>query len=156
MSDETRKTISVLLMNGKGRKQIYDQLKSQEDPARLAFLLNNEALLKDRKKYQYVNLLTAILLAWLTAIKVLDAMAFGRFDLYWLASLVVPLINLYVLRKILRFQRIGYQFLFVISCLALLRPENRQLPEIMIIVMLLGLSGFLYFKMFPGLITNEK
>lgn len=150
MSDELSKTISRLLLEGKGKKQIYNQLKNQDNVSRLSFLLNNEAVLEDKKKYQYLNLLAVILLVWLTVIKVLDAMAFGRLDLYWLASLVVPMIHIYLLRKILRFQRIGYQFLFVLSCLALFRPENRQFPELLILGMLLVLSGFLYVKMFPS------
>lgn len=150
MSDDISRKISQLLMEGQTKKQIYDQLRSNGDSARISFLLNNEAELVDKKKYQYLNLFMAIILLWLTFIKVSDAMALGRFDLYWLASLVVPMIHIFVLRKILRFHRTGSQFLFVLSCLALFRPENRQFPEFIIIILLLIVSSFLYFKLFPA------
>lgn len=150
MSDDLVKRVNVMIMAGDEKKIIWERLKGEEDQQQLSFLLNNEASLKDKQRYLYVNLLLAILLAFITFKKVMFAMASGNLDLYWLASLVVPMINIYVLRKILRFHKTGYQYLFVLSALALFRPENRLTPEIYVYISLIILSGLLYLKIYPA------
>jgi len=102
-----------------------------------------------RSRYQYLNLALCLLLAFLTFKKLLAAMAFGRFDIFLFMSLVVPVINLYILREVMRFHRTGYRFLTILSALALLQPENHQLQESAILVLLIAGGLFMWLKMFP-------
>ncbi len=81
--------------------------------------------------------------------KLLAAFAFGTLDIYLLLALVVPTINFYILREILRFHRLGFKFLFILSILSLVQPENHHMQEIAILSIMIGLSGYLYKKMFP-------
>ena len=149
MTKKLEDRIEEELLAGKNRKTILDNLRQTEDLRKLLFFLNNISQPARRKKYQFFNLLLVVLLTFVTFKKLITAFAFGRFDLFLLISLVVPTINLYLLREILRFRRIGYQFLFVLSILSLLHPENHFLPEATRQIMLIALSGFLYFKIFP-------
>ena len=142
--------IDRLLLEGLDKKMIWQRLRHKEDMPRLAFYLNNASLPADRAVYRYVNYFLALALLVMTAKKTLTAMAFGRLDLYFFMSLVVPTINLYVLFEIWRCRRRGYQFLFVLSCLALVRPENHGGQELVLLAVQIGLSGFLYLKMFAG------
>ena len=114
------------------------------------FSLNNYSLPHDRKTYLVFNLILAVLRSFATAKKQLTALSFSSPDIFLLLELVVPIINIYVLRKILRFQRLGYQFLFVLSCLSLIQPENHHSQELCLIGAMIGLSGFLYKRMFPA------
>ena len=70
--------------------------------------------------------------------------------LFLFTSLVVPIINIYVLKEILRFHRLGFQYLFVLSCLALLLPENRQPLELFLTLGMIVLSGYLFRTLFPA------
>lgn len=149
MASQLENTIEQLLLAGKSRKAILDQLRQSENPQKLLFFLNNISHPARRKQYQVVNLVLVALLTFVTFKKLLATFAFGTFDLFLLVSLVVPTINLYLLREILRFRRIGYQFLFVLSLLSLLHPENHFLPEAVMQLTLSLLSGFLYLKIFP-------
>lgn len=149
MSKYLENRIEQELLAGKNRTEIRDRLKNTEEPRALLFHLNNISHPARRKKYQYLNLLLAAVLTFVTFKKLLGIFAFGRFDLFLLLSLVVPVVNFYLLREILRFHRIGYQFLFVLSILSLLHPESHFLQEIALQGLLIALSGFLYFRMFP-------
>ncbi|MEW6593789.1 MAG: hypothetical protein AB1413_02850 [Thermodesulfobacteriota bacterium] len=149
MAKELETRIEEELLAGKSRAEILARLKATEEPRALLFHLNNISLPARRKKYQYLNLLLAAVLTFVTFKKLLGLFAFGRLDLFLLLSLVVPVVNLYLLREILRFHRIGYQFLFVLSILALLHPESHFLVEVALQLVLVALSGFLYFTIFP-------
>jgi hypothetical protein len=105
--------------------------------------------LKNRQTFLLLNLPLAALLLIMTGIKLFAAMSIGQANYLFFLSLVVPMINIYVLKKILRFRRTGYQYLFVLSFLSLFQPENHRLIEIMIIGVMLFLSGFIYLRMFP-------
>jgi hypothetical protein len=109
-------------------------------------ITGNEA---DRSRYKFINYLLALALVVMTAEKVWAAMAFGRFDLYFFASLVVPTINIYILAEVWKFRRRGYQFLFVLSCLALIRPENHTSLMLILLAVQISLSAFLYLQIFP-------
>ena len=63
--------------------------------------------------------------------------------------LVVPVINMYVLKEILFFRRNGYLFLCVLSALSFVSPENWQFPEFLFVLAMIAISAFLYLKMFP-------
>jgi hypothetical protein len=149
MTEKIEEQIERLLQEGKGKKKIWEDLKGREDQHKLLFYLNNISLPKERRKYQYLNLALVTVLVFLTAKKLIAAFSFGKFDPWLLLMLVVPIVNLYVLREILRFRKIGYQFLFILSILALLQPENHFRQEATLLVVMIGLSGYLYLRLFP-------
>lgn len=149
MAADLEKQIELLLQQGKGKEEIYRQLEGQESQSALIFHLNNLSLPADRRKVPVPNLMLSTLLLFITAKKLIGAFAFGVFDLWLLLMLVVPIINIYVLRQILRFRRLGYVFLFVLSVLALLQPENHHPQEALLLLLMSGLSGFLYLRLFP-------
>jgi len=150
--DNIEKEVEELLRQGLDRRQIWQRLQDRMEEKgreRLRFHLNNASLPKDRKKIQYFNLLLAGVLAFMTFRILLVAFAFGKFDIYLLLSLVVPVVNIYILKEILRFHRLGYQFLFVLSILSLFRPENQQVRELFLLALMIGLSGLFYLHLFP-------
>jgi hypothetical protein len=149
MAAELEKQVERLLRQGDGKEKIYQRLEREENRSALIFHLNNLSLPRDRRKYQVLNLVLATLLLFVTSKKLIAAFAFGVLDLWLLLMLVVPIINLFVLRQILRFRRLGYQFLFVLSLLALLQPENHHPQEALLLALMSGLSGFLYLRLFP-------
>ncbi|MBU4261605.1 MAG: hypothetical protein KKC76_06950 [Proteobacteria bacterium] len=148
MADKFEKEIEELLQKGKSKTAIWEMFRNDKEPLKVLFYLNNSSLPRDKKKFQVINLLLAIVLLFMTSKKLITAFSFGALDIFLVLSLVVPVINIYVLREILRFHRIGYQFLFVLSCLALLQPENHHEQELFILGLLIGLSGYLYRRMF--------
>jgi hypothetical protein len=150
MTGKIEERIERLLQAGKKKREVWQELREEEEPHKLLFFLNNSSRPKDRGKYQVLNLILVAVLVFITAKKLIAAFAFGQFDLWLLMMLVVPAINLYVLKEILRFRKIGYQFLFVLSLLALLQPENHFLQEATLLAIMIGLSGFLYLKLFPA------
>ena len=149
MASDTEKKVEELLLSGMNRRQVWNKLAGSDRPEKLFFVINNSSLPADLKKLQLLNLGMAGILVFLTFRKMLAAMAFGTFDLFLLLSLVVPVINIYVLREILRFHRIGYQFLFVLSILSLLQPENHHSQELVLLAMLIAGSGVSYLHLFP-------
>lgn len=150
MADKIEQEIEKLLQQGKEKKEIWRTLRGGDEPHKALFHLNNSSLPRDRKKFQVINLVLAVILLFVTSKKLLTAFSFGALDLFLLLSLVVPVINIYVLREILRFHRIGYKFLFILSFLALLQPENWHNQELFLLGLMIGLSGYLYKQMFPG------
>lgn len=150
MQGKIEEKIERLLGEGKGRKVILKTLQDHEEPGKLLFHLNNISRPRDRGRYQVHNLVLVLILAFVTAKKLLAVFSFGALDLVLLISLVAPVINLYLLREILRFRRVGYQFLCVLSLLALLLPENHFLPEALLQIFMAGLAGFLYLRLFPA------
>ena len=66
-----------------------------------------------------------------------------------LLDLIVPAINFFVLSKIIRFHRQGYQFMAVLGILALVQPENRVMPYRAMYLIIIGLSFFLLLRLFP-------
>ncbi len=156
MADQLEKDIEQQLLQGKTKKNIWQQLAGKEGKQKALFVLNNSAELSERQAFQLINLCLAIILAFLTFKKLLTAFSFGKLDIFFFTSLVVPIINIYVLKEILRFKKLGFQYLFVLSCAALVLPENRHPLELFLTCGMIALSGFLYLKLFPkGKIINE-
>jgi len=101
-----------------------------------------------QKKYRFLNAVLVVILAILTIMKTLAVIMIGSLHLYNLAGLVVPVINLYFIRLILQYRKAGYQFLFILSILALFYPENRQPVEFGLHLLMIVMSAHLYFAMF--------
>ncbi len=149
MAEKVEEKIELLLQEGKNRQAVVEALKEEEDAQKLLFYINNISKPADRKKYQVQNLILALILTFVTIKQLITTFAFGQFDLFLLLSLVVPVVNIYLLREILRFRKIGYQYLFVLSILSLLNPANRALLEGSLQISIIALSGALYWQMFP-------
>lgn len=153
MADTTEKEIEAFLLQGKNKKEIWETYKDDEESSKVLFYLNNSATIYHRKKFMALNLLLSAVLLFITAKKLLAVFSFGTLDIYLLLGLVVPTINFYVLREILRFHRLGFKFLFILSILSLVQPENHHLQEIIILGVIIAISGYLYKQMFP---ENEQ
>lgn len=148
MKDELTHEVDRLLIEGKSRFQIWKRLKNNENSAGLRHCLNNKALLKDRKAYRYLNIFLTLILLFVTVSKIVFAID-TKTGIYFFASLVVPMINMYILKEVFLFKRSGYMFLAILSILSLVYQENRHFPEILFILAMIAISSFLYFKLFP-------
>ncbi len=150
--------VDRLLKSGQDKKKVWRQLRQDDNEAQLAFCLNNNSLPGDHAAYRYINYFLSLALLVMTMLKTWEAVSIGRFDLYFIALLVVPTINIYVLLEVWNFRRRGYQFLFVLSCLALIRPENHVSFMLVLLAVQISLSAFLYLKIFPsqGKITPNQ
>lgn len=146
------------LGRGHEKKEILTRLSKRGDSRDdLVFYLNNLPEEEQRKRYLWINRLLCILLVILTVGKLygvamlqLTAIGASRFSPLLLLDLIVPMINFYVLSKILRFQRQGYQFMIVLGILALIRPENRLQPDLSLHLVVTALSALLLLRLFPG------
>jgi len=149
MSGELRTKVENLLRQGKEKQWIWQNFKSTEDCEQLLFLLNELPTKKKRQAFLLLNLPLAGILLTMTCLRILNAIAIGTINIYFFLALVVPIINIYVLKKILRFRRTGYLYLFVLSGIALFQPENHRFLEVTMLGIMLFLSAFLYLRMFP-------
>jgi len=98
LRDDIEKKIESLLKKGKSRRQIVKMLKDEVEPGKLLFYINNMPDPKDKGKYVILNLFLSGLLAFITARKVAMAFSFGGLDTYAILALVVPVVNIYILR----------------------------------------------------------
>jgi len=70
----------------------------------------------------------------------------SHFSPLLLLDLIVPMVNFYVLNKVIRRQRQGYQYMAVLGLLALLRPENQGQPELSLYLAAIALSALLLLR----------
>ena len=148
MKDELTHQVDLLLLEGKSRFQIWKRLKNNENADGLRHCLNNKALLKDRKAYRYLNILLTLTLLFVTTSKILGVVLFAK-GLYIIILLLVPMINMYILKEVFCFKRSGYMFLVILSTLSLVYQENRHFPEVLFVLAMIAISSFLYFKLYP-------
>ncbi len=140
--------IEKLLEEGLSKREVRNRLKSEFDKSELDFFLKNTPYPSDKARYLFLNISLFAVLLVITLKKLYFALSFGQFGMLMLLALVVPTVNLYLLREIMRFRRLGYQFCFILSVLSLINAENRAYPEIILIPIMILLSGFLYWEMF--------
>ena len=107
-----------------------------------------------RQKYRLLNYTLVAVLIVLTCKKTLAVIMVGSLSPYNLAGLVVPVINVFFIRLLLLFQKSGYQFICILSILALLYPENRQPIESTLYLLIIVMSAHLYLKMFSQKASN--
>ena len=103
-----------------------------------------------RRKYRILNFALITVLTVLTFKKAMAVILAGSLSPYALAGLIVPVINVYFIRLLLQFRKNGYQFLFLLSILALVYPQNRQPVEFTLHLLLIVMSAHLYLRLFPG------
>jgi len=161
MKDALTYEVDKLLSEGKSRFHIWKRLKSSENEAALRHTLNNKALLKDKKAYRYLNILLTLVLLFVTTSKILGvvliAMGYEPIpaglpvpkSIYSFVNLIVPMVNMYLLKEVFFFKRSGYMFLAILTTLSLVYQENRHFPEILFVLAIIGISSFLYLKLFP-------
>jgi hypothetical protein len=149
MAELLEKQVEQLLLAGKDKTAILKQLATDANRARLLAILNNKAILSRRHRYMWFNMALAAALLYMTVKRLLAISAAGHYDFYLLLDFIVPTINFYVLREILRFQRTGYQLLTVLTALALVYPVNRVLPDLLIHLGMIGAAIFLILHLFP-------
>ncbi|WP_456473350.1 hypothetical protein [Desulfolithobacter sp.] len=144
---------------GKGLKKqtVLARLATPENRDNLIYILNNLPQESRRLQGRWLNfLLVALVLTvtvqklYLIAVLLLAAAKLNQFSPLLLLDLIVPAINFYVMRELLRFHRQGYQFMAVLGVLALLRSENRIFPDLYLYLAIIALSIFLLWKMFPA------
>lgn len=162
MADSLEKQIDAMLRNGDSKRSIYTKFDSPEKRNRLIFFLNNKSIISRRHKYMWVNLLLGIVLFGMN-IKLLlgiaDIISIKGPGFYLIADFFVPTINFYILREMFLFHRTGYQFLVVLTGLALIvYPHNRVMPDFLVNLSMIALGAFLYIKLFPRneVIKNPK
>jgi len=148
MKDELTHQVDTLLSEGKSRFQIWKKIKTLENATALRHCLNNKALLKDKKAYKFLNIFLTLTLLFVTTSKILGVVLFAK-GIYIFISLIVPMINMYILKEVFFFKRSGYRFLAILSALSLAYQENRHFPEILFVIAMIGISSFLYLKLFP-------
>ncbi len=140
--------VEELLQKGLNKDQIKEKLKDLDSDGELEFYLKNIPYPADKNRYLFLNISLFITLLYITLKKLYFALSFGQLSIVMLLALVVPTVNIYILREIMRFRRIGYLFCLVLSALSLINAENRAFPEIVLIPIMIFLSGFLFFKLF--------
>jgi hypothetical protein len=156
MADPLEQQILAELKKGGSKTHILKKLETDDNRDDLVWHLNHLPTGKGRKESQWINWLLVIVLLALTIKKLyfmamvqLNASAIGQFSPLLLLDLIVPAINFYVLNKIIRCQRQGYQFMAVLGVLALVRPDNRIMPDLLMYLVIIALSIFLLLRLFP-------
>ncbi len=139
-----------LLFQGLDKQQVYGRLVTYDNRDELRFLLDNLPAPEPRRKYLYLNIMLISMLGIITARKLYSLWGLDTFNIFTLFILVVPTINIYLMREIMLFHRTGFQFTAILSAISLLNAENRGLPEIVFIPIMVAIAAFLYFKLYPA------
>jgi len=154
MSKSLEQEVEELLTQGVKKKDIFRKLGKGDvkTKSKVLFYVNNMTTPAKKNTYQYLNFFIVILLAFVTANKLIAIfVAFSMTGfMMTLLNLIVPAVNIHVMREVLRFRRLGYQFLVVISLLSLLQPQNHAAREMTIFVITACGAAFLYLKIFPN------
>ncbi len=152
----TEQQVQQELRRGCTKKDILARLSKEKDRDDILFFLKNLPAEKKRRQFLWINRVLCLVLLAVTIKKLyamamlqLTALAANQFSALLLLDLIVPMINFYILSKIIRFHRQGYQFMAVLGVLALVRPENRIMPDLAMHLLILGLSVFLLLRLFP-------
>ncbi len=153
MDKAIEKQVEALLEKGLSKEEIKKKLLREGNEGELIYHLKQIPYPEDKKRFKVISYLLLCILLFITLKKLAFVLSFGVFNFYILLLLVVPAINIYLFIKIVKFKRMGYQFLAILSIISLVNAENRQLPEIILIPIMSGLSGYLLWKMF---IEREK
>ena len=154
MGNKIEEKIKTLSEQGKTKNEIYRILSGEMDEEKFERFLRNYVDVSKKESYYALNLLLVAILTAATFYKagiIIASIKDSGIDNLIVAiwSFVVPGVNIYLIWLIYRFNRLGYIFLFILSAISLLRPENRSLIGLVQAVPLIALSGFLYLKLFP-------
>lgn len=143
------KQVEQHLNSGLSREQVFKKMQGVDDDDEIIYHVNTLCPLAYKQKYMVLNLVLVGLLVLLTGKKIFDVViGYAYFDIYAITALVVPIVNTYLIRQLLRFHKNGYRFLFLLSILSLVHKENRFAFELAMTLAMIALSGFLYMKLF--------
>ncbi|MFZ5797469.1 MAG: hypothetical protein ACYCYR_00675 [Desulfobulbaceae bacterium] len=158
MADTLEKQVEQLLLAGEGKKAVLARLGTPANRGRVIAVLNNKTLVARRHQSMWLNLILAGALLYVTLKRLLAISAAGHFDFYLLADFIVPTINFYILREILRFHRMGYQLLVLLTALGLVYEANRVMPDLFIHLAMIGIAIALHLRLFPknDLLPHDK
>jgi hypothetical protein len=156
MADPLEQEILSALQSGAAKKTIVRQLATEENRDDVIWHLNHLPTGQRRRENRWINWLLVLLLLAVTLNKLyfiallqLKAISVNMFSPVLLLDLIVPAINFFILSKIIRFQRQGYQFMAVLGILGLIRPENRVMPNFALYLTIIALTIFLLLRLFP-------
>ena len=157
MAAPLEKQVLGLLHTGLDKKAVLARLATGKNRDELLAILNDLPTEQRRRQHIWINWMLLIFLFAVTSRKIyqvtillMAAVSVNRFSPLMLLNLVVPAINFYILREIVLFHRQGYLFLAVVSMLALLRPENRVLPDLYLYPAMALLAVVLMLRLFPA------
>ena len=146
-----------MLHSGLDKKTVLARLGTPKNRSELVAILNDLPTEVRRRQHIWLNWMLLVFLFAVTsktiyqvAVLLLAALSANQFSPLMLLNLIVPAINFYILREIVLFHRRGYLFLAVVSLLALLRPENRVLPDLCLYPAMAALALFLMLRLFPA------
>lgn len=143
-----RKIVEKQVAKGISSSEILASFKEEEEKEEAEYWIKNIASLDKRKRYYLLNTLLIAALGFVTLKKLVDIYLLNYVNLLLLFSLVVPVINIYLIKEIVFFRRTGYQMLGILAIISLLNQENRMMPEVIIMPAISLISFFLYYKMF--------
>ena len=123
-------------------------MQGADDADEIIYHVNSYSTLADKQKYMVLHLILVGLVLLVTSKSVYEIVHYGVLDLRTMAALVIPLVNIYIVRKLLYFHKNGYKFLFVLTLLSLVHKQNHYGVGLIISLMMIVLSGFLYKKFF--------
>jgi hypothetical protein len=156
MTDPLEQQIRAELKKGRSKKNILNALANKENKEDLTWYLNQYPTGTKRKQTFWLNHFLILILLILTVKKLyfialiqLNALSINQFSPLLLVELLVPAINFYFLAKLFHFYRQGYQVVAVLALLALVRPENRIVPDLIGYLIIITLSVFLFLHLFP-------
>lgn len=156
MTDSLEQQVRAELKKGRSKKDIHKNLATADAGEDVAWYLRQYPIEKKRKKIFWLNwlLVSAVLTVtvkklYFIALVQLNAIAADQFSFLLLIELLVPAINFYVLTKVVRYHRQGYQFMAVLAGLALFRPENRIMPDGAVYLLVIALAVYLLLYLFP-------
>lgn len=142
------KQIVQQLNSGLSREQVLKKMKGVDDDDEIIYHLNSYATLANKRKYTVPTLVLVGLVLLVTGKSVLEIVGYGVLDMKAVAALVIPLVNVYILRKLLCFHKNGFKFLFVLTLLSLVHKHNQYGIGLLVSLSMIILSGLLYWKLF--------
>lgn len=149
MPTALEKTVKNLLKKNKSKEQIYHSLGTDSNCDALFCILNSLPLERLRRKTYPITLFLVAMLTLLTIKQCLFIYLHDNSNVSLIMGLIGPIIHLYTLRQLLLNHKKGYQLLPLLSVLALLRPENRIVPDMYMYLFMAIVSGILYLLLFP-------
>jgi hypothetical protein len=156
MIDPLEKQVRTELKQGHSKQNILKKLATDKNKEDLEWYLDQYPTDQKRKKIRWLNYFLIFVILAVTVKKLyfialiqLNAISVNQFSPLLLVELLVPAINFYILTKIITFYRQGYQFAVVLSLLALFRPENRVMPDVIMYLVTTTLALFLLQHLFP-------
>lgn len=149
MQQLLEKKIKNLLKQKLSKKKILSELGTEQNQNELLHMLNNLPAPDRNQKLLPLRVFLILLLLLLTIKQFLFVYLHENSSIALMLGLIGPFIHIYIVRELLRGHRLGYQILPLLSILALFRPENRIMPDMLMYLAMALISGVLLLWLFP-------